>query len=195
MTFFIHIQLCVQLRKPSRLFSQFFFLWERLFHFDLRRFLLLFQGSQFVFGRSDSFREIVQRIIQPDDAAKRVFAQCYRVFPLAFQKSLILAVIGVEAQGQFKAAITSDHFFLTIGKFGASEEKSFASSLFLIIGHALDGNATEALFLLRMGGGKFGIRFHPGNIGIRFLNVSREFCEQLIFQTELLALVVGFQHF
>lgn len=67
-----------------------------------------------------------------------------------FQKSLILAVIGVEAQGQFKAAITADHFFLTIGKFGASEEKSFASSLFLIIGHALDGNATEALFLLRI---------------------------------------------
>ncbi len=41
-TFFIHIQLCVQLRKASRLFSQFFFLWEWLFHFDLRRFLLLF---------------------------------------------------------------------------------------------------------------------------------------------------------
>lgn len=83
------------------------------------------------------------------------------VFPLAFQKSLIFAVVGVEAQGQFKTAITADYFFLAIGQFGASEKKPFASSLFLIVGHALDGDAAEALFFLRMGGGKFGIRFTP----------------------------------
>ena len=104
-------------------------------------------------------------------------------------------MVGVEPQGQFKAAIAADHFFFTVGQFGASEEKPLTSSLFLIVGHAFDGNAAEALFLLRMHGGKFRIRFQPSNIGSRFLNVSREFCEQLIFQTELLALVVGFQNF
>ena len=45
-----------------------------------------------------------------------------------------------------------------------------------------------------MGGGKLCIRFQPGNIGVCFLNVSREFGQQLVLQTELLALVVGFQH-
>ena len=103
-------------------------------------------------------------------------------------------MVGVEAQGQFKTAITANHFFLAVGQFGASEKKPFTSSLFLIVGHTLDGHAAEALFLLRMGGGKFCIRFHSGNIGVRFLNISRELCEQFIFQTELLALVVGFQN-
>ena len=45
-----------------------------------------------------------------------------------------------------------------------------------------------------MGGGKLCVRFQPGNVGVRFLNVSRELRQQLIFQTELLALMVGFQH-
>ena len=103
-------------------------------------------------------------------------------------------MVGVEAQGQFKTAITADYFFLAIGQFGASEKKPFASSLFLIVGHALDGDAAEALFFLRMGGGKFGIRFNAGNIGVRFLNICRELGEQLVLQTEFLALVVGFQH-
>ena len=104
-------------------------------------------------------------------------------------------MIGVETQGQFKTAIAADHFFLTVRQFGASEEKPFASGLFLIVGHTLDGNAAEALFLLRMGGSKFCIQFHSGKIGVRFLNVSWEFCEQLILQTELLALMIGFQNF
>ena len=104
-------------------------------------------------------------------------------------------MIGVETQGQFKTAIAADHFFLTVRQFGASEEKPFASGLFLIVGHTLDGNAAAALFLLRMGGSKFCIQFHSGKIGVRFLNVSWEFCEQLILQTELLALMIGFQNF
>jgi len=45
-----------------------------------------------------------------------------------------------------------------------------------------------------MGGGKLCVRFHPSNIGVRFPNVSREFGQQLVLQTEFLALVVGFQH-
>ena len=45
-----------------------------------------------------------------------------------------------------------------------------------------------------MGGGKLCVRFHPSNIGVRFTNVSREFGQQLVLQTEFLALVVGFQH-
>ena len=45
-----------------------------------------------------------------------------------------------------------------------------------------------------MGGGKLCIRFQPGDVGVRFLNVSREFCQQLVLQTEFLALVVGFQN-
>ena len=133
-------------------------------------------------------------MIQTDDTAKRVFAQCYRVFPLTFQKSLIFAVVGVKPQRQFKAAITADHFFLTVRQLGASEKKPLASSLFFIVGHAPDGHAAESLLHLWVCGGKFGIRFHASNIGGGFLNVSRELCEQLIFQTELLALMVGFQH-
>ena len=46
-----------------------------------------------------------------------------------------------------------------------------------------------------MGVGKLCIRFHPSNIGVRFLNVSREFGQQLVLQPEFLALVVGFQNF
>ena len=69
-------------------------------------------------------------------------------------------MIGVEAQGQFKATVAADYFFLTVGQFGASEEKAFASSFFLIVGHALDDNTAEALLFLRMGGGNFCIRFH-----------------------------------
>ena len=46
-----------------------------------------------------------------------------------------------------------------------------------------------------MGGGKLCIRFQPGDVGIRFLNVCRELRQQFVFQTIFLALVVGFQHF
>ena len=45
-----------------------------------------------------------------------------------------------------------------------------------------------------MGGGKLCVRFHPSNIGVRFLNVCRELGQQLVLQAEFLALVVGFQH-
>ena len=45
-----------------------------------------------------------------------------------------------------------------------------------------------------MGGGKLRVRFQPGDVGVRFLNVSREFCQQLVLQAEFLALVVGFQN-
>ena len=45
-----------------------------------------------------------------------------------------------------------------------------------------------------MGGGKLCIGFQPGNMGVRFLNVSRELGQQFVLQTEFLALVVGFQH-
>ena len=45
-----------------------------------------------------------------------------------------------------------------------------------------------------MGGGKLCVRFQPGNVGVRFLNVCRELGQQLVLQTEFLALVVGFQH-
>ena len=192
--FFVHIQLGVQLCKPCGFLCQLFLLWKGLLHFDLCRRLLLMQGGQFVFCGGDALREVVQRIIQTDDTAKRVFAQCYRVFPLTFQKSLIFAVVGVEPQRQFKAAITADHFFLTVRQLGASEKKPLASSLFFIVSHAPDGYAAESLLHLWVCGGKFGIRFHASNIGGGFLNVSRELCEQLIFQTELLALMVGFQH-
>ena len=40
--------------------------------------------------------------------------------------------------------------------------------------------------------GKLCIGFQPGNVGIRFLNVSRELGQQLVLQPEFLALVVGF---
>ena len=45
-----------------------------------------------------------------------------------------------------------------------------------------------------MGGGKLCIGFQPGNVGVRLLNISREFGQQLVLQAEFLALVVGFQH-
>ena len=45
-----------------------------------------------------------------------------------------------------------------------------------------------------MGGGKLCIRFQPGDMGVRFLNVCRKLGQQLVLQPEFLALVVGFQH-
>ena len=45
-----------------------------------------------------------------------------------------------------------------------------------------------------MGSGKLCVRFHPSNIGVRFLNICRELGQQLVLQTEFLALVVGFQN-
>ena len=42
--------------------------------------------------------------------------------------------------------------------------------------------------------GKLCIGFQPGDVGVRFLNVSREFGQQLVLQAEFLALVVGFQN-
>ena len=45
-----------------------------------------------------------------------------------------------------------------------------------------------------MSGGKLCVRFQPGDVSIRLLNLCRELGQQLVLQAEFLALVVGFQH-
>ena len=195
MIFLIHIQLSVQLCKTSGLLCQFFLLWEGLFYLDLRRRLLLMQGGQLVFGRGDALREAVQRIIQPDNVTQRVGAQRHRILPLPFQKCLILRAESIEPQRKPKAPVTADHFFLSVGQFGTCKHQTLTGDFFLIVGHALDGHAAELLLALRVGGGKLCIRFQTSNVGVRLLNLCRELRQQLIFQTELLALMVGFQHF
>ena len=194
MAFFVYIQLSVQLRKASRLLCQFFLLREGFFHLDLRRRLLLMQGGQLVLGGGDSLREVVQGIIQTDDIAQRVCAQRHRVLPLPFQKSLILRAESIKSQGQLKAPVAADDFFLGVGQLGTGKHQTLTGGLFLIVGHALDGHAAETLLHLRMGGGKLCICFQPGNVSVRFLNVSRELGQQFVLQAEFLALVVSFQH-
>ena len=152
------------------------------------------QGIQFVFCGGDAFREVVQGVIQTDDVAQWVGAQRHRVLSLPLQKCLILRAEGVEPQGQLKAPVAADHFFFGVGQFGTGEHQTFAGGLFLVVGHAPDGHTAELLLALRVGGGKLRVRFQPGDVGVRFLNVSREFCQQLVLQAEFLALVVGFQN-
>ena len=194
MALFVHIQLSVQHRKASGFLRQLFFLREGLFHLNLRRRLLLMQGIQLVLGSSDALRKVVQSIVQTNDIAQRVSAQGHRVLPLPLQKCLILAAECVEPQRQLKAAIAADDFFFGVGQFGTSEHQTLTSGLFLVVGNALDGHAAELLLALRVGGSKLCVSFQPGNVGVRLLNISREFGQQLVLQTELLALVVGFQH-
>ena len=174
MALFVHIQLSVQLCKPCGLLRQFFLLWEGLFHLNLCRRLLLMQGGQLVLCGGDALQEVVQGVIQTDDVAQWVGAQGYRVLPLPFQKCLILTAVGVETQGQFKAPVAADHFFLSIGQFGAGKDQTLTGSLFLIVSNALDDHAAELLLALRVGGGKLCIGFQPGDVGVRFLNVCRE---------------------
>ena len=152
------------------------------------------QGGQLVLCGSDALREIVQGVIQTNNVAQRVGAQGHRVLPLSFQKCLILRAESIEPQGQFKAPVAADHFFLGVGQFGTGKHQTCTGGLFLVVGNALDGHAAKLLLALRMGGGKLCVRFQPGNMGVRFLNVCRELCQQLVLQTEFLALVVGFQH-
>ena len=152
------------------------------------------QGIQLVFCGGDSLREVVQRIIQTNDVAQRVGAQRHRVLPLPLQNRLILAAKGIEPQGQFKAPVAANHFFLGVGQLRTGKYQTLTGGLFLIVGNTLDGHAAKLLLALRVGGGKLCVRFHPSNIGVRFLNVSREFGQQLVLQAEFLTLVVGFQH-
>ena len=153
------------------------------------------QGIQLVFCGGDTLREVVQGVIQTDDVAQWVGAQGHRVPPLPLQNRLIFAAEGIEPQRQLKAPVAADHFFFGVGQFGAGKHQTLTGGLFLIVGHALDGHAAETLLHLRVGSGKLCVRFHPSNIGVRFLNVSREFGQQLVLQAEFLALVVGFQNF
>ena len=114
---------------------------------------------------------------------------------MTLQNRLIFAAEGIEPQRQLKAPVAADHFFFGVGQFGAGKHQTLTGGLFLIVGHALDGHAAKLLLALRVGGSKLCVRFHPSNIGVRFLNVCRKLGQQLVLQTELLALVVGFQHF
>ena len=138
------------------------------------------QGVQFVLRRVNALQEVIQQIIQTDDVAQRVSAQRHRVLPLPLQKCLILRAEGIEPQGQFKAPVAADHFFLGVGQLRTGKNQTFTGGLFLVVGHALDGHGAKLLLALRMGGGKLCIRFQPGDVGVRFLNVSREFGQQLV---------------
>ena len=152
------------------------------------------QGGQLVFCGSDALREVVQGVIQTDDVAQRVGAQGHRVLPLPLQNCLILRAESIEPQGQLKAPVAADDFFLGVGQFGTGKHQTLTGGLFLVVGNALNGHAAELLLALRVGGGKPCIRFQPSDVSIRFLNICRKFGQQLVLQTELLALVVGFQH-
>mgnify|MGYP006932539709 CR=1 FL=1 len=84
-------------------------------------------------------------------------------------------------------------FSSALGSSEAGKHQTLTGGLFLAVGNALDDHTAELLLALRMGGGKLCIGFQPGNVGVRFLNVCRELGQQLVLQTEFLALVVGFQ--
>ena len=138
------------------------------------------QSGQLILSRVNALREVVQGVIQTDNVAQRVGAQGHRVLPLPFQKCLILCSESIEPQGQFKAPVTADDFFLGVGQLRTGEHQTLTGGLFLIVGHAPDGHATELLLALRVGSGKLCIGFQPGNVGIRFLNVCRELGQQLV---------------
>lgn len=138
--------------------------------------------------------------VQP--AGRESADQCRSVHPAAAagrpyrQRRLcrILRAESIEPQGQLESSVTADHFFFGVGQLRTGEHQTLAGGLFLVVGNTLNDHAAKLLLALRVGGGKLCIRFQPGDVSVRFLNVSREFGQQLVLQAEFLALMVGFQN-
>lgn len=130
------VKLCVQFCQTCGLSTQFSFVLERLPDLGLRCLLLLEKVIQGRFVIFQTFRELIQGIVQPDEIAPRIRSQLHLIGNSPLQAQSVGETSRSNAQD--KAPVATDGDWLCIRHLLHSVKQGSSSLGFLRVGHTLD---------------------------------------------------------
>ena len=189
----VDVELDVEHIEAGAFLPQFFLLREWLAQLRLCVRHLLAQVLQAGVGCQQTVGDPGQRVVHADKVALGVLAQLDAVLHLAFHRQDVILPEVLHREGHGKAAIAAD-----LNRVGADNllagGKERRARVVLIGEHvAADGQTGKPIFRVRVIRGGLDVGLKPGDKALYLLDFLREVFQQVVLQTELLALVVCFQ--
>ena len=187
----IHVQRGVQLSQARAFCFELGFLREGFADFGFRSLDLLSYRRKMFLRRSQAFGDLGDGIVQPGDIAPGIVAHFHRVRHRAMQRQQKSVDKGIILYAHVQPAIGAEFDGGSPGGFLAGGEDGLAR--FFLVGdeRASDRHAHEILLRKRMGVEGGNVLFKPCNQVRITLHLLRENFEQLIFEPELLAQMIG----
>ncbi len=187
----VHVQRSVQLSQPCAFGSQLRFLWEGSLSFGSGCINLLPDGRKVLCCSCQPLGNLRNGVIKTCDVASRIVADLHRMRNSAVQCKHEFVDEGIKLYAHGQSAIGAKLDRCALGGILAGCEDGFARFFLVHDQLVAHSHAHEILLRERM-------RLNGGNVLLESsdelripLNLLRKVFEQLIFQPELLALVVG----
>ena len=192
MTLAVNVQQRVQFHQTGGLDPQIVLKWERLSYFLLGCGLLLVKVLQLIFDRLQTLGHLGQCVVDTGKISARVCTKSCPVGHLSFQQERIFLFPSGKFHGHGIAPVATD--LHRIGGFDLLAGIQKGSTGVLLIGQQVstDLHTGKAICRVWVGSQCFQIGFKSLDIPLVGFDFLGEVFEQLVLQTVLLALMVGF---